>query len=79
VRRRAGGDAVRLHNRNRESSFRPLDKSDRRPRKPNPGGGFSRDRKARIVDMLRRLQQMDRQPWGIIVEEIDLIVREVDR
>ena len=71
---------MKLHNRTKDSSFAPLDDIHARlPHKPNSGGGLSRDRKARIVDRLRNLQEMEFQPWNIIMEEIDLIVREVER
>lgn len=77
---------MKLNNRQKESSFAPLDNPKaRRPAKPNPGGGLSRDRKARIVDMLLDLR-MNLAPffgahaaYSSASAQIDAIIKEVER
>jgi hypothetical protein len=72
---------VKLHNRIKESSLSPLDNPHSRPpRKPNSGRGLSRDRKARIVDMLVDLKHIILA--GMLADAIngvDTIIKEVER
>jgi hypothetical protein len=69
---------VKLHNRNHIPSFRPLDRADKIPAKPLTGGGLSRDRKARIADMLRDLLGYEGID-GVMCEAIEEIIKEVEK
>jgi hypothetical protein len=73
---------VKLNNRNKESTFAPLDDPhERRPAKtPVRGDGLGRDRKARIADMLVALRDAaEVQPPRILTDMIDKILRVVEK
>jgi hypothetical protein len=75
-------ETMKLHNRNRESTFQPLDNPHARlSAKSNPGGGLGRDRKARIVDMLFHLKQtlLLGTTLSGAFDEIDAIIEEVEK
>jgi hypothetical protein len=72
---------VKLNNRTHEPSFQPLD--DPRARLPAKalcrGDGLSRDRKARIVDMLEELRNLPEISMVLFEDAIDAIIKEVER
>lgn len=73
---------MKLHNRNKESSFAPLNDHHEKKRERGHRGNhviLKRDKRARIVDMLEDLRSQFQGWFPLCCEQIDAIIKEVEK